>query len=67
MQEEFSARKEYEKEIAKKDQILAELREQICCLNAEHIDPADLERKNQQLEELKQGIQVCFIIKTKRD
>merc|ERR1711872_1195144 len=51
MQEEFSARKEYEKEIAKKDQILAELREQICCLNAEHIDPADLERKNRQLED----------------
>jgi len=64
MQEEFSARKECEKEIAKKDQILADLKEQICYLKAEHIDPADLERKNQQLEELKQGIQD---IKAERD
>ena len=60
MQEEFSARKECEKEIAKKDQILAELKEQICCLNSKLIDPADLERKNNELEELKKEVQVCF-------
>merc|ERR1711872_473808 len=36
MQEEFSARKKCEKEIAKKDQILAELKEQICYLKAIH-------------------------------
>merc|ERR1711872_1200775 len=64
IQEEFSARKECEKEIAKKDQILTDLKEQICYLKAKHIDPTDLERKDQELEELKKGIQD---IKTERD
>merc|ERR1711872_352078 len=64
IQEEFSARKECEKEIAKKDQILADLKEQIRYLKAKHIDPTDLERKDQELEELKKGIQD---IKAERD
>merc|ERR1712212_493478 len=57
MKEEYSARKECEKEITQKDRILAELEEQIRQLNSERIDPVDLERKNNELEELKKEIQ----------
>ena len=60
MKEEYSARKKCEKEITQKDRILAELEEQIRQLNAERIDPVDLECKNNELEELKKEIQVCF-------
>ena len=52
-EKELSARRECEKEISQKDRVLAELKEQICRLNAERIDPADLECKDVELDELK--------------
>ena len=61
MEDEFTARKECEKVIAHKDVVLAELEEQIRQMNAERIDPAGLERKDQELEALKSKIQVNII------
>merc|ERR1711872_821629 len=57
IEKEISAKKECEKEIAHKNGVIAELEEQIRQLDAEHSDPADLERKNLELEELKKEVQ----------
>ena len=62
IEKELSAKKECEKEIAHKNGVLAELEEQIRLLDVEHIDPADLERKNLELEELKKEVQVVIYL-----